>query len=242
MAGSLRLSRLKAVLATASMGLLAGCGTTVVLDNMQLPEALVEPYPLTAAVRFGKDVESFVYEETLPSGGTYTIDLGRASALMFTETLKDMFADVVPVTPDTLVPEGIDLLVEPSLVALEFAIPAQTVTKDYAVWIRYQIRVYDSEGVLQAEYPLSAYGKAARESLMGGTESALRSAASLAIRDAAVLMLLGFEREAALAKNQLAGLAVAQQPPAPLGAETPPKPATTPEQAPAPTDDAEKFL
>ena len=56
MAGSLRLSRLRTVLATASVGLLAGCGTTVKLDNMQLPEALVEPYPLTAAVRFGKDV------------------------------------------------------------------------------------------------------------------------------------------------------------------------------------------
>lgn len=232
-------SRFRALLAAATLGLLAGCGTTVKLNNMQLPDALVEPFPLTAAVRFGKDVESFLYEETLPTGGTYKIDLGRSSALMFSETLDDMFARVVPVAPGTAPPEGIDLLIEPSLVALEFAIPAQTVTKDYAVWIRYQIRVYNSDGTLQAEYPLSAYGKAARESIMSGTETALRSAASLAVRDAAVLLLTDFERQAALGKHQLAGRAVAQQPSEPTGAEVPPKPSDSPQPLPA---TAEKLL
>ena len=149
---------------------------------------------------------------------------------------------LVPVAPGARPPDGIDLLVEPSLVALEFAVPAQTVTKDYAVWIRYNIRVYDAQGQLQADYALSAYGKAARESLLGGTESALRSAASLAIRDAAVLLLTRFEREAGLAGRQLGGLAATQGPAGGVGGATPPKPETPPAADTPPTETAEKFL
>lgn len=242
MAGSLRLKRLGAGAMLALAGLLAGCGTTVKVAETSLPDALVERYPLTAALRYGEGVEAFVHTETLPSGGDYTIDLGSASARMFDATLEDMFARVVPVPPGSQPPDGIDLLVEPSLVALEFATPAQTVTDDYAVWIRYQIKVYDAQGQLQADYPLSAYGKAARESLMGGTESALRSAASLAIRDAAVLLLTRFERDAQLAQRQLAGLAVAQQPANAVGNETPPKPEAPPATDAPPADNAEKFL
>lgn len=222
------------------LALLAGCSTNVRLKDTRLPDALVEPYPLTVALRFGKDIEAFAYEETLPTGGKYTIDLGRASALMFRSTLEDMFAGVVPVPAGERPPEGVDLLIEPSLVALEFAVPAQTVTKDFAVWIRYQVKVYDAEGNPQADYALSAYGKAARESMMGGTQDALQSAASLAIRDAAVLLLTGFEREAKLSTRQLAGLAAAETPAA--TAETPPKTEPPADAVASPAENAEKFL
>lgn len=242
MAGSMRLIRIRMGMMIALLGLLTGCSTAVKLPESRLPDALVEPYPLTVALRYGKDIESFVYTETLPSGGDYSIDLGRASARMFEATFGDMFTGVVGVEAGTRPPEGIDLLVEPSLIALEFALPAQTVTKDYAVWIRYQLKVYDAQGQLQADYFLSAYGKAARESIMGGTESALRSATSLAIRDAAVLLLTGFERESDMAKRQLAGLATAQQPTVSVGNDTPPKPEAPPAAETPPTDNAEKLL
>ena len=224
-----------------AIAFLAGCSTNVRLKDTRLPDALVEPYPLTVGLRFGKDIEAFSYEETLPAGGKYTIDLGRASALMFRSTLDDMFAAVVAVPSGDAPPEGIDLLIEPSLVALEFAVPAQTVTKDYAVWIRYQVKVYDADGKLQADYPMSAYGKAARESMMGGTQDALQSAASLAIRDAAVLLLTGFERDAKLSTRQLAGLAAADTPTG-TTAETPPKPEPPVDAVASPADNAEKFL
>ncbi len=189
-----------------------GCSTTVRMTPDELPKALVEPYPLTAAVRFGESMQAFVYEETLPSGGKYTIDLGAASAKMFTGTLGDMFTSLVEVPAGEQPPAGIDLLVEPSLVALEFALPSQTVTKDYAVWIKYQVKVYDGAGKLQADYPLAAYGKSTKASLMSGAETALTSAASLALRDAAVLLLTRFEKESALDVRQLAGLAEAELP------------------------------
>lgn len=242
MAGqSRRIARVLSGLLAVALALVAGCSTSVRLKDTRLPDALVEPYPLTVALRFGKDIESFSYEETLPTGGAYTIDLGRASALMFRATLEDMFASVVPVPAGERPPDGVDLLIEPSLVALEFAVPAQTVTKDFAVWIRYQVQVYDAEGKPQADYALSAYGKAARESMMGGTQAALQSAASLAIRDAAVLLLTGFEREAKLSTRQLAGLAAAQTP-AGTTAETPPKTDPPVDATASPAKNAEKFL
>ena len=130
MAGSLRFSRIGAMCAAAVFVLLSGCGTTVKLADTRLPDALVEPLPLTAGLRLGENIESFVYEETLPTGGTYTIDLGRASALMFGDTLEDMFAGLVRVDAGAVPPEGIDLLIESSRsVAAAMSPPADSTSR-----------------------------------------------------------------------------------------------------------------
>ena len=81
---------------------------------------------------------------------------------------------------------SIDVLIEPSIDAFEFSVPKQTRTEAFAVWIRYRLKVYDSEGIEVANWPVSAYGK----SQSGGGSDALRRAAVLAMRDAAALMIM----------------------------------------------------
>lgn len=229
-----------------ALTMLSGCGVNVRLADMPMPDAAVEPYPLTAGLRFGDNIEAFTYEETLPSGATYTIDLGNASAQVFIETFEDMFERIVVVPPGEDPPPGLDLLVQPSLVALEFATPAQTVTEDYAVWIRYKIQVYDGAGKEQALYSLSAYGKSLRESAMGGSKAALSSAAEQALRDAGVLLLTRFDKDAGLADRQLADLMAPEIPPLlaePL-AETPSAPPSETEssESASASPTVEKFL
>lgn len=181
----------------------AGCSTTVQLESAELPAALINPYPLTVAVRYDASLETFVHSEELPSGDKFKIDLGAASRDMFATTFADMFDAVIEVAPGAAPPEGIDLLIEPSIEALEFALPSQTVTKDYTVWIKFNLKVYNGLGALQTEYAIASYAKAAADSLMASRTKALTFAARNALRDAGVLLITRFADEAKLAQNQL---------------------------------------
>ena len=86
----------------------------------------------------------------------------------------------------------IDALIEPSIDAFEFSVPSQSRTDTYAVWIRYRLRVYDSNGDPFANWPLSAYGKSEQTGLTG--EEPLKRAAVLAMRDAAALMIMKLDK------------------------------------------------
>ncbi|MEL7296155.1 MAG: hypothetical protein AAGJ86_00770 [Pseudomonadota bacterium] len=182
---------------------LTGCGATVNVPLTPLPDALVEPLPLTAGVRMQETLTTYRHEETLPTGEEYAINVGPAAEMALNATFEDMFTRIVPVAVGEPVPAGIDLLIDSDIDALEFALPSQTVTEDYAVWIKFKFKVYDSSGALQSEFPLPAYGKATRDSIVSGQNAALTSAANLALRDAAVLLLTRFQKQSLLAGNQI---------------------------------------
>ncbi|MEM8546878.1 MAG: hypothetical protein AAGF46_01825 [Pseudomonadota bacterium] len=185
------------------LALLAGCGTSIKLQEPALPDALVEQWPLSVGVRYDKSITDFVHKEKLATSEEFVIDLGPASHHVFSTTLGDMFQEVTEIPADTKDLPALDLLIEPRVVALEFAIPSQTVTNDYAVWIKYQVKVFDSKGNLQADYPVSAYGKAPSGGFMGSTKNALTAAAELALRDAATLILTRFDVDGGLRGRQL---------------------------------------
>ena len=183
--------------------LLSGCGTSIKMQPPALPEALVEQWPLSVGVRYDKSITDFVHTEKLASSEEFVIDLGVASRHVFSTTLTDMFETVTEIPADAKDIPEVDLLIEPRVVALEFAIPSQTVTNDYAVWIKYQVKVFDKTGKLQADYPVSAYGKAPSGGFMGSTKNALTAAAELALRDAATLILTRFDVDGGLRGRQL---------------------------------------
>lgn len=180
------------------------CSTTVNVPIQSFPEPVIEPYSVTAALRFNEELADYTYEERLPSGERYSVQVGQAAKSALTETFADLFTETILVNPGELIPDSADLLIEPAITALEFALPSQTVTKDYAVWIKFGLKVYDKEGVLQSEFPVSAYGKASKQSMLSGQKAALTSAASRALRDAGVLLLTRFAKESLLEERQLA--------------------------------------
>ena len=64
-------------------------------------------------------------------------------------------------------------------------------TDSFAVWIRYRLKVYDHNGTLVSNWPVAAYGKS---QAAGGSSKALQHAAVLAMRDAAALMIMKFDK------------------------------------------------
>lgn len=198
------------VFAAALCLALGACATTVQVEPIRLPEPLVTTLPLSVAARYPESMIDFVYEETLPSGDQITFEIGRATQTMLATTLAKMFSQYQELPLDAQPDRDIDLLIEPSIAALEFALPSQNVSKDYSVWVKYRIKVFDRQGLLQADFPLAAYGKTAPTSAVGGRAKALKLAAGLALRDAAVLLLTGFAEDAKLADHQLASSSASQ--------------------------------
>jgi hypothetical protein len=66
------------------------------------------------------------------------------------------------------------------------------------VWIRYRIKIFDSQGNQIANWPISAYGKSLTTTF--GSDQALRRAAVLAMRDAAALVILQMDKATGISK------------------------------------------
>lgn len=210
-------SSLKPAPVAAIAALLVGCSQQITLQDPTIPDPLVERLPLSVAVRYPKEFQHYVHKEKVIGKDEWTIDMGRANSMLFTKLFGAMFQDctvigeppgkgdeadgdgtALPIRCDFVAPGTdpaslpIDALIEPSIDAFEFSVPNQSQTDSFAVWIRYRLKIFDSEGNQIANWPLSAYGKA-MNSLLGGDE-ALRHAAVLAMRDAAALVILQMDK------------------------------------------------
>jgi len=175
-------------------GLAAGCSSSVAFQAPTIPTPLVDKIPMSVGLRMPSDFEHFVHQETIFGKDEWSIDLGRSNAALFEQLFGHMFAGVKVLTEDDdpgLLP--LDALIETSIDAFEFSTPDQSNTEAFAVWIRYRLKVYDREGRLLSEWPVSAYGKSQTTSM--GKSQALQRAAVLAMRDAAALMVMKFDEE-----------------------------------------------
>lgn len=125
--------------------------------------------------------------------------LGQSNKMLFTQLFGSMFSDFT-VIDDLTDPKQlpIDALIEPSIDAFEFSVPSQSQKDEFAVWIRYRLKIFDRDGVQIANWPIAAYGKS-QASTFGG-DDALRRAAVLAMRDAAALIILQMDKSTGISE------------------------------------------
>ncbi len=192
-------STLKAISIAVFLTALGACSSQVTVHDPSIPDPLVEKIPISVAIKFPDVFEHFVHQEQVIGKEKWTVDLGRSNALLFTKLFDAMFDDLT-VVDDSVDPRDlpIDALIEPSIDAFEFSVPSQSQTSSFAVWIRYRIKIFDSEGDQFANWPISAYGKSL-STAMGG-DNALRRAAVLAMRDAAALIIMQMDRATGISK------------------------------------------
>jgi hypothetical protein len=169
----------------------AGCGASHVSVPAQFPQPIVEKLPLSMGLVLDEALLSYSHSEELASGKDYRIELGSAQTEMFQKLLSGMFASTQVV--DSPQSAAVDGVLVPSIQELQFATPDQTKTDYFEVWIRYQMRLYGSDGNLIAEWPLTAYGQSNSQNFgMQGEEPALQAAALAACRDAMAFFIVQF--------------------------------------------------
>lgn len=163
------------------------------MDAPSIPEPLFDKLRVAVGLRIPDSFNSFVHKETVYGRDKWSIDLGNSNAALFEQLFNHMFTSVTILDADDD-PKlmALDALIEPSIDAFEFSTPTQSKTESFAVWIRYRLKVYDREGTLISNWPVSAYGKSQTTTM--GKNSALRRAAVLAMRDAAALMIMKFDK------------------------------------------------
>jgi hypothetical protein len=194
---------------------IAGCGgANVTLDNPSIPEPLIDQLPLSVMARYPDVFDHYVHEEKVLGKEKWSIDLGKSNRMLFTKLFGSMFTEFQVVEGDVDSRDlSFDALIEPSIDAFEFSVPSQSQTDDFAVWIRYRIKIFDKSGVQIANWPIAAYGKS--QSSTFGSDEALRRAAVLAMRDAAALIILQMDKATGISKLSQANSQDAVAPVAP---------------------------
>ncbi|MDH4047755.1 MAG: hypothetical protein OEW68_06875 [Gammaproteobacteria bacterium] len=192
-------------LALIGATLVACGGSQIKLADPTIPEPLIDKLPLSVAARYPENFSHFVHEEVVIGKEKWSIDLGRANEILFTQLFSSMFTDYRVIPPGTDPQDlAIDAYIEPSIDAFEFSVPSQSQTEEFAVWIRYRIKIFDDEGNQIANWPISAYGKSLTTTF--GSDAALRRAAVLAMRDAAALVILQMDKATGISKLSAATL------------------------------------
>lgn len=179
--------------ALIGFALLAGCGGANVEVPPELPVPLVQPLPLKMGLHLPQELRNYVHREKLEQSGEWTIDLGGAQERMFRNLLTGMFEAMEVVPEPGAVATDVDAVLVPAIQEVQFSTPDQTRSEYFEVWVRYQFQLFDRDGSLIADWPMTAYGKAnAHNYGMNSRGPALQAAAVAALRDAMAFFTVQF--------------------------------------------------
>ena len=190
----LRLSR--RFLAAFACAAVSGCSTSLVV-NATFPQPLVDSIPVRIGILFDEALSTYAHEEKFPQQASYSIQLGEANVSMLNQLFSSMFASTesVPALPLEATDQGrLDAVIKPELERFEFDVPIQRADQFVEVWMQYQMRLYETDGQLIAEWPVTGYGKAEH----GSRGVALNRAAVVAMREVGAVISTEFSAQPAV--------------------------------------------
>ncbi|WP_199611037.1 hypothetical protein [Flocculibacter collagenilyticus] len=192
------------VLLAASSILLISCSSSFKVEG-DYPTPIVNQLPYTLGVVYDDAFRNYEYVESAKGRAEWHIDIGDAQTELFSTILPAMFEAVVPLShvtaatqrnraiePETMA-NNVDLVLSPVLTDFQYNLPKETKVKMYEVWMKYNLRVYEPDGELIADWILTAYGKTP-VGFMTSNEEALNQAMVIALRDLGAGVSLTFTK------------------------------------------------
>ncbi len=179
-----------------ALGLATGCAQDIKIGS-DFPQPVVEALPLKLGLRYTEEFLTYTYAEDLPNEVSWSFDLGAANRKLFDRVFDSLVTEAVSLG-DGEAPPGLDAVVEPVVEAMEFSLPRQSRSDQFAVWIRYQVQVFDRGGDVITILPVNAYGQG--DALRFNSDEAMRQATVKAMRDAAVSIIVGFSEDEKIRK------------------------------------------
>ncbi len=178
--------------------ILSGCSGAKVQIQGDIPTPLVNRLPVRVGLYFEPALIQYVFEEKIQNHGDWRIEVGPIQAKLFEKIASAMFAKAVRVESVTPTETHLDAVLAPSIADFQISIPTETRSDFYEVWIKYQMRLYDTHGGLIAQWPLTAYGKANKEDfgfMDNSDKLAIHQATMTALRDAGAFLSIRFATE-----------------------------------------------
>ena len=171
---------------------LPGCTKSVSLKvDAQVPVPVVAQIPVDIGVLYEPQFRDHIYTEDTDDRPDWKIESGSSQVALFNQVLPPMFRSVKEVS--AIPAAGVQAVLSPPIEDMQFALPYETKSDLYEVWIKYNIRLFDPEGKLIASWPVSGYGKSSEE-LLKSKDAGLNSAMNLALRDAGAKLALDFDK------------------------------------------------
>jgi len=171
--------------------LLTSCKSTLNVQG-NFPTPVINQMPFSIGVVFDPQFINYQYIETGKDRSEWEISVGKAQVQLFDVVLSAMFSEVI--TSDklqTISNKPIDLFFQPSLENFQYNVPNETKGKMFEVWLKYNLKVFDGQQQLMADWVLTAYGKTPT-AFLKSDEAALNEAMVIALRDLGAGIALRF--------------------------------------------------
>ena len=171
-----------------------GCSQSLALKvESEVPMPLISKIPINMGVYYDENFRNYTYRENTPDRENWSIESGSSQMALFNQILPSMFREVIEIDsmPAAGTVAGVKAVLVPSIEEMQFSLPQETRLDMYEAWIKYKIRLLDTNGNLISEWPLTAYGKT-ETAFMKNREQGLNGAMELALRDAGAKLALGF--------------------------------------------------
>lgn len=180
------------LLLLAALALAAACGQSVKIKvDSEVPVPTVARIPLAMGAFYDAALRSYAYTEDTADRPDWNIESGDSQVQLFDRILPSMFDSVKPAQGTSGAPDMAGVIA-PHVAEMQFALPLETKTDFYEAWIKYQMQLYDADGRLVAEWPITGYGKA-ETAMLKSKDDGLSTAINLAMRDAGAKLALNFE-------------------------------------------------
>lgn len=173
---------------------LSGCSSQVEVQG-SFPTPVVGQLPYTLGIHYPQSFSNYTYIENNKDRASRTIGIGSAQVNLFSTVLPSMFKKVIPVSDinNVATTQPVDLVLTVDVDDFQYTVPKETRVDMYEVWIKYNLRLFDPQGQLIADWLLTAYGKSPDE-LMQSESEAINQAMIVALRDAGASFSLSFNQ------------------------------------------------
>jgi len=175
--------------------MLSACNQSLTMEaETDVPTPLVSKLPLNMAIYYDEQFRNYIYEENSEDRQNWAIKSGASLVELFDSVLPSMFENVSHIDNiSTDLDTGVDGILAPEVSEMQFALPRETKSDLYEVWIKYSVKLLDTEGELIADWPITGYGKSSTEFLKS-RDKGLQAAINSAFRDAGAKFALNFAR------------------------------------------------
>lgn len=175
--------------------LLPACDQSLTMETKtDVPTPLMTKLPLKMGVYYDDKFRNYTYEENSEDRPNWAIKSGISQVELFDQVLPSMFQDVSHL--DSISDNSdstIDGILAPEVEEMQFALPNETKSDLYEVWIKYKVKLLNANGDVVADWPVTGYGKSSTEFLKS-RDKGLQAAINSAFRDAGAKLSLNFTR------------------------------------------------
>ena len=178
---------------------LSACASNVVVVG-NIPPPLIKRLPITASVTYSQEFKDFTYTENerTRSNNLKSLNFSDAQIVMFDQVFDRLFNMVESGSANS------DLKISPQILDFQYSAPSETQLELYEVWLKYRIKVVDSQDQELADWVVKGYGKTPAGGTFSSAAKAFNAATNVALRDVGAQLSIGFEKQPSI-QGLLAG-------------------------------------